>query len=126
MVFALQEFEEGLRVKSQYLDDDLAKLEPQILDIQQRLEEYSAVKSGLRIDLDLAEETYKTMARKVDETTIRSEAANGELKVVSEAQMPGGPVSPRRLFNTVLAGVAGAIVAVLAVLLFAYWRQEPE
>lgn len=91
-------------------------LQSDVADRQQELEQ-------LLRDRGLAEDTHLTLSRKLQETSI--EMGDDMARVLSYASVPSGPVSPRRLFNTVIAGVLAVMFAVLAVFVVEYWREDP-
>jgi uncharacterized protein involved in exopolysaccharide biosynthesis len=115
-----------LEEKSAEIDTLLAKLEPRILSLQQRLQEAELGQDRLQRAWDLARETYLTMARKVEEARIGAQETTGTLKVGSYAAVPSNPVGPRRLFNTVVAGMLALIVGVIAAFAIEFWRQGGE
>ena len=95
---------------------EVETLQSEVADRQQELEQ-------LLRDRELAEDTHLTLSRKLQETSI--EMGDDVARVLSYASVPSGPVGPRRLFNTVIAGVLGVMFGVLAVFVVEYWRQDP-
>ncbi len=95
---------------------EVEALQAKVADRQQEPEQ-------LLRDRRSAEDTHLTLSRKLQETSI--EMGDDVARVLSYASVPSAPVSPRRLFNTVIAGVLGVMVAVLAVFVVEYWREDP-
>ncbi len=95
---------------------EVEALQSEVADRQQELEQ-------LLRDRQLAEDTHLTLSRKLQETSI--EMGGDVARVLSYASVPSAPVGPRRLFNTVIAGVLGVMVAVMAVFVVEYWREDP-
>ncbi|HEY75863.1 MAG TPA: hypothetical protein G4O00_06740 [Thermoflexia bacterium] len=117
---------EVLEEKSAEIDNRLAELEPQILALQQQLEEVKAEEDRLRRARDLARETYMTLARKVEEARIAAEDVSGEVRLASQAAVPEKPTSPRKLLNTVVAGALGLMLGVFWAFAVEWWQQEGQ
>jgi succinoglycan biosynthesis transport protein ExoP len=119
-----------LEAKSSEIDARLSELEPQILEAQERLQEIETESARLTRARDLASDTYLTLARKLEEARIAAQEENGMLQVGSYAAVPVHPIGPRRLMNTVVAGLLGVTVGVVAAFGIEFWRsgtaQEAE
>lgn len=113
-----------LRAKSAEIDGMLADLEPQILSSQRDLQAITVESDRLTRTRELARDTYMTLARKLEEARISAQEENGTLHVGSHAVMPENPVGPRRLFSTVVAGLAAALVAVMGAFVVEFWRGK--
>jgi succinoglycan biosynthesis transport protein ExoP len=72
-----------------------AALEPQILTLQQQIQEMRTEEDSLYRARDVARETYLTLAHKVDEVQIAADDTSGEVRLASRAGVPEKPVSPR-------------------------------
>jgi uncharacterized protein involved in exopolysaccharide biosynthesis len=115
-----------LETKSDEIDERLDALAPQMLALQERLQIIETERKQLMRDRDLVEETYMTLARKLEEAQIAAQEQSGILRVGSHAAVPEEPTGPRRLVNTALAGVTGGMVAVGAVLVLDWWHQDEK
>jgi tyrosine-protein kinase Etk/Wzc len=113
-----------LQAKSTEIDTRLERLQPQILALQQSLQEANVERDRLLRDQELARETYLTLARKLDEAHIAAEEENGSLLVGSYAAVPEEPVSPRKMLIVVLAGTLGLLAGVFAAFAFEFWQQR--
>lgn len=113
-----------LRAKSAEIDDRLLELEPQILSSQRDLQASTVESDRLTRTRELARDTYMTLARKLEEARISAQEENGTLHVGSHAVVPELPVGPRRLFSTVVAGLAAALVGVLVAFVVEFWRDK--
>ncbi len=122
----LEDLTETLQAKSEEIDGRLAELEPQMLALQEQLQIIEIERAQLNRERVLAEETYMTLARKLEEARIAAQEESGILQVGSRAAVPEEPVGPRRLINTALAGVLGGMVAVGAVLVLDWWQQDED
>ena len=119
----LDELVATLLAKSAEIDALLAELKPQILALQEQLQEIEVESSRLTRARNLANETHATLSRKVDEVRIAAQEKNGVLQVGSYAAVPVRPVGPRKLLNTALAGAAGLVVGVFGVWLVEFWGR---
>ena len=115
-----------LQAKSSEIDERLAELEPQILALQEQLQEINTESDRLARARDLARETYMALARKLEEARIAAQEENGVLQVGSYAAVPEEPVSPRKLLNTAVAGTLGLMLGVFGVFAVEWWRGEEE
>ncbi|MEJ2207685.1 MAG: Wzz/FepE/Etk N-terminal domain-containing protein [Anaerolineae bacterium] len=115
-----------LEAKSAEIDTRLAELRPRILELQQEIQELSVENSRLTRAQSLAQETYVTLARKVDEVRITTQEENGALQVGSFAAVPQAPAGPRKLFNTAVAGALGLVAGVAAVWIVEFWQRARD
>ncbi len=112
--------------RMQDLDTELQALEPQILEMQAELKQAQLERDRLERELSLARDTYTALAHKVDETRIVTNDSVGQVRIASQALTPLKPVAPRKLLNTVLAGVVGAMLAIGGAFAVEWWREEGE
>ena len=115
-----------LEAKSSEINERLAELEPQILALQQRLQEINVESDLLTSARDLARETYMTLARKLEEARIAAQEENGVSQVGSYTAVPEEPVSRRRMLNTAVAGVLGGMMGVFGAFAIEWWRGDGE
>ncbi|MDY6875222.1 MAG: Wzz/FepE/Etk N-terminal domain-containing protein [Chloroflexota bacterium] len=113
-----------LEAKSSAIDEHLTQLEPEILALQQRLQEIKVESDSLTNARDLAHDTYMTLARKLEEARIASQEENGVLQVGSYAVIPEKPVSRGRMLNTAVAGALGLMLGVFGAFAIEWWRGE--
>jgi uncharacterized protein involved in exopolysaccharide biosynthesis len=112
-----------LRTKSDEIDTRLAELEPQILALQQKLEEINVEQDRLVRAQELASETHWTLARKLDEARIAAQEESGILQVGSYAIIPESQAGPQVLFTTAVAGLLGLVVGVIVSLSIEFWHK---
>ena len=105
------------------IDEALAELEPRILTLQAEKQEINTESSQVQRDYTLAEETYTTLTRKVEEERITSQDTNSGVKLVGRTAVPEEPVGPRKLVNVIIAGMLGVMLAVM-VILFGQWQRD--
>jgi succinoglycan biosynthesis transport protein ExoP len=118
-----------LQAKSTESDSRLAELEPEILALQQQLQEINVESDLLNRTRDLARDTYTTLARKLDEARIAAQEDNGMLQIGSYAFEPEKPIGPRKLITTTIAGFLGLVVGVFGSFFVEFWQRtdmKPE
>jgi succinoglycan biosynthesis transport protein ExoP len=118
-----------LQAKSTESDSRLAELEPEILALQQQLQEINVESDLLNRTRDLARDTYTTLARKLDEARIAAQEDNGMLQIGSYAFEPEKPIGPRKLITTTIAGFLGLVVGVFVSFFVEFWQRtdmKPE
>lgn len=99
------------------------ELEPEILTLQQQYEETQIENRRLARNLLIFEETYITLARKVEEEKISSQEISGGVRLTSQASVPQNPVSPRTLLNSIVAGFLTLTISILLLLIKEWWHQ---
>lgn len=112
-----------LEERSTESEQRLAEVEPQILALQQQVQQAAIELDRLTRTRDVARETYMTLARKVEEARIAAQEG-GHVLLASQASAPEKPVSPRKLINTVAAGALGFMLSVVAVLVVGWWQDN--
>lgn len=122
----LDDLVETLESKSSEIEKRLAELEPQILSLQQRLQEIQTKEDRSIRARNLAQETYTTLARKLEEARISAQEENSVLRMGSHAAVPESPVGPRRMMNTALAGAVGLMLGLFAAFAWEWWQEESE
>jgi len=122
----LDELVRVLEEKSAEIEGQLSSLEPEILALQQQLQEVYTEKDRLTRARDVVRETYITLARKVEEQRIAAEEGTGDVRIASRAAVPEKPASPRKLLNTAVAGVLGLMLSVLGTFIAEWWRAGME
>ena len=122
----LETMVETLEAKSTDVEDRLAGLEPQILELQEDLETMRAREARLTRTRDLAEETLTTLSRKLDEARIAAQEQGGLLQVGSYAAVPESPSGPQRKLSTAVAGAVGLMVGLFSTFVWEWWNDEEE
>ncbi len=113
----------ALEDKLVILENEAQALEPDILQLQQQLQEERTKEGRLTLARDVTEETFRTLTRKVAETRIAVQDREGAVRLASRAAVPHTRVAPRRMMNTVVAGGLGFFVVVIGAFGVEYWRS---
>jgi uncharacterized protein involved in exopolysaccharide biosynthesis len=122
----LADLVETLEAKSATIEERLTDLEPRILELQEELQTIETEEEGLKRAQTLAQETYMTLSRKLEEARIAAQEENGVLQVGSQAAVPENPSGPSKKVNTALAGAVGLMVGVFGVFVRNWWREDEE
>lgn len=101
----------------------LEALAPKIMEKQTRLQKMLDEKNRLVREQEVAEETFITMARKVDESRILTMDDTGDIKLASYAVTPERP-TPRNTLQYTAAAGAGIFILVGIVLTLLYWWRS--
>jgi len=120
----LSDLRSTLLAQTDQLDERLAELEPQILSVQQQKQEASAKEERLNRDFNVAEETYTTLSRTVDEKRITSQDTTNGIRLASRTAVPEFPTGPRKIFIAIGAGLIGAAIAVAVIVGLTWWRSS--
>jgi uncharacterized protein involved in exopolysaccharide biosynthesis len=111
------------------IDTQLAELEPAILDFQRQIRALQSESDRLYRRQELAQDTFLTLARKLDETRIAAAEEQSILKVGSYSAVPTTPSGPRKLLyllmGTGMGAMAGAALAI-ALGIVGQKRQETD
>lgn len=100
------------------IEAQVAALQPQILELQQKLQAATNENDRLTQQVKITTSLYESLARKTEEARIASESQTGVGRLASRAAVPTRPVSPRKLLNTALgAGLGLGVGLALALLL---------
>lgn len=67
-------------------------------------------------EVENAQRAYETVLARLNQTSLESQATQGNIFVLGQATPPGGPSSPNVLLNTALSVVIGLLLAIGAVL----------
>lgn len=105
-------------------DIELPQIETRLLSLQG---EYQALVNDfdrLTRDREVAQETYLTLVRKLDEVRISSEDAGNRVQIVSRALPPALPQRPGWLQLVVLGAFAGALLSSAIIVLITWRRQQ--
>jgi uncharacterized protein involved in exopolysaccharide biosynthesis len=105
-----------LQSKSDEIQQQIKAVEPDILALQKAQQEAQVELDRLTRERDVAEETYLTLIRKVNEADVAAQDSGGGVQLASQASLPIEPVSSRRALNTVLGGLLGFMLGVICAL----------
>jgi len=97
-----------------------------ILRLEQDLEEEESREKELKRARDLAWDTYKAMARKLDEANVAAQTMGSEVKFAMPAIEPRNPVGPRKMMNTAIAGMLGLMIGLFGVFAMEYFGEPSK
>jgi uncharacterized protein involved in exopolysaccharide biosynthesis len=110
---------DALRAEAESLEGIIIALQVDVRALQAKLAEKQRQLIELVRERQLAEESYIILALKLQEIETQTQLQDSWLLVVSPAQLPRAPVSPKVLVNIAVGGVLGSLLGVLAALLMA-------
>jgi uncharacterized protein involved in exopolysaccharide biosynthesis len=113
----------ALKAKEQALAVARAEIPAKIMQAQGELQQAQAEQDRLQRARDVARDTYVALTRKADELRIATQVEPNEVRVVSPAEVPVKPVSPKKALNTAVAGVLGLMAGVLGALATEYFGR---
>ena len=108
------------------IEEEVLPLEQQILTLQRKQQEIGTENERVSRDKTIAEETYMTLARKVEEERITSQDKSSGVLLASQAAVPTGSSSPVPLLKAIIAGIVGFLLASVVVLVLFWWKQNAE
>lgn len=100
----------------------LAELEPQIFALQTEKQDIFNQYEALTRNRDLIQETYETLARKLDEERISAGGPGLQLQIASVAAVPERPSRPSPVLLAALGALAGFLISLAILLLGTWWR----
>jgi uncharacterized protein involved in exopolysaccharide biosynthesis len=117
----LDELSNSLVAKEASLGEEIVRLEPEIKQTQTALQQAEATLNQLTTARNVAQETLLTLSRTVAEAQISSQDTTGQIQLASRAAVPLEPASTSRLLLVLVAGVAGALLGAVVVLVRRWW-----
>ncbi len=104
-------------------DTDLPQLDARLLSLQGEYQALVNEFDRLTRDREVAQETYLTLARKLDEVRISSADVGNRVQIVSHAVPPTLPQRPSWVQLVVAGAIAGALLAG-AIIILSTWFQK--
>ncbi len=111
-----------LQVGAQGAQTQVGTLQPQLLATQGQLAEAQRQESELTRARDLVQEQYLALAGKLEEAKIVAQETANIMQVASQASEPTERTSPKRLTIMAAGGAVGALLSILGVLVWEWWR----
>ena len=115
-----------LETRLEHIDETLVGIEPQMLTLQEQKQETETESVRLNRDVNVADETYMSLARKVEEERITSDQIASVVKLASEAAVPEKAESRGRLLNTAVGIFLGLFAATIVILAGTWWYNEGD
>ncbi|MCO5186384.1 MAG: Wzz/FepE/Etk N-terminal domain-containing protein [Anaerolineae bacterium] len=104
------------------LDALLAELGPQVLELQRIIQESSTEETRLKDAINRANESVVVLARTVNEVRVAADERGSLMQLASAAEVPQLPLKRDRLQTTIIAGMAGAAVAIFVIFFIEWWK----
>jgi uncharacterized protein involved in exopolysaccharide biosynthesis len=109
-----------------WIQDQLLRLEPKILVLQESIQTYQNEQSRLIQEQTVARDTTLSLSHKLQEVSISLQYSKtaGPVEIISEAIAPKKPLSRNVLRNTAIAAIAGLLLGILGVFLKNWWKES--
>jgi uncharacterized protein involved in exopolysaccharide biosynthesis len=111
-----------LAAQVKQIDEHLAELEPQILAVQQDKQKVDAEAARLIRNWTVTEETYTTLARKVEEEKITSQNTSSGVRLASRSAVPEASSGQGKLLISAVAMLLGVFLSILVIIAVTWWR----
>ncbi|MGD2252869.1 MAG: Wzz/FepE/Etk N-terminal domain-containing protein [Anaerolineales bacterium] len=111
------------------LSADIDALPASILELEVQIEQANTVSQGLETERDLAREAYRSLERKLLESTVLAESVPAGASLGWQETPPTKFTGPKTWRNTVLAGALGLCIGILAAFMMEYMtprRPDPQ
>lgn len=116
----LDNLDQIITAKTEQVENTLEELDSTILNLQYEMQIAETENKRLLINYQIAEETYTSLARKVDEEQITSQDTTNGVRLASRAVAPQQPISPKVLANTAVAAMLGLIMGIMLAFVIEY------
>ncbi|HHU69600.1 MAG TPA: hypothetical protein GXZ31_04765 [Thermoanaerobacterales bacterium] len=146
----------GLTLKTQEINDNYTTLYDKVAELDVTLAGVSSMKSAINENIKktqaeletlqgilaykqteydrlneqykLAQSTYNTFLQKYQEVRITTSTKIGDnnVMIISPAEVPEVPVSPRKALNVAIAAVLGIMISVFIVFFADYWKKSED
>jgi exopolysaccharide transport family protein len=104
------------RARENSLKASLANQKKESLELNQKAIEYGV----LRRETESAKQMYELLIKRFKEASITENMKTGNIRIIDSAEVPKGPVKPRKKLNVLLASIIGLLLGVGFVFFFEY------
>lgn len=115
----------ALRAERSRVEQAIVKLHEELNVLRSRLVSQQLVQSRLARTLDNANQVYVVLLQRREESRVASANQVGSVKLATEAILPKGPVGPRKVLNTIVAGMLGFFAGVLVAVVQEAYAGKP-
>ncbi len=123
-ITSLDNLSNTLQAQLTMINTHVTSLEPKIMELQAKKYSVELEEERLNQEQAVVRDAYTALLRQVTEERISAEDTGSGTKLASSAIMPEDPVGPRRLINTITAGMLGLILGVTLFLGIAFWQSK--
>ena len=122
--FASVEPAEMVIVENHPISQQIAELDSGLLILREKLVAQTAQQQELAQARDLAWQTYQALAKKEQEVAVAAGSTGTEVRLASNSAVPDGPVGISNLMTTLLAAIAGGMLALSTLIVVFWWRES--
>lgn len=116
----------ALNEKNADLDALIATVQPDLLALQEQLEQASTEETRLAEERAIARELYRSLNLKLEEARIAAQTNGREVQVAARALPPASPSGPRKMMMVGVAGALGLMLGVFGAFAVNFMRAEPR
>jgi len=116
----------ALKTQNEEFSAELSNIEEGIGELSAALESEKYKVELLTQERDLARNAYIALANQLEETRITQSQEERSAKIGAEAMIPQKKSDPNVPLNTGLAAILGGMLAVCAVIIYAWWVEDEE
>ncbi len=98
------------------LKSSFAKQKQELMDLNQKAIQYSV----LYREAKTARDMYDLLVKRFKETSLTEEMKTGNIRIIDRAEVPGGPIKPRKRLNLLLAVIVGLVAGIGLAFFFEY------
>ncbi len=120
---SLQQWLRALETQLNEIEVLLGEYPQNLTELQNQIEALQQERQRLELERDVAADTYTTLNRKYQEVRISMDDSTGDAKIASRALPPIRPASRGTVTYTLVAVVAGVVLAAAFVLMRDWWLQ---
>ncbi len=113
------------RFKVGYLQEEIDFMQKDIDGLEKIFNQKQLEYDQLVRELAIYKRTYDNLSLKIEEARIAKAAQLGEVRLVSPAEQPQHPESPKKLKNIMVAGIIGLMVGLFVVFFREWFSRNP-
>jgi succinoglycan biosynthesis transport protein ExoP len=119
----IRNLQTSLEIQSEQINASLAKIEPQLLAVQQEKQEANSREALLIRNTEVAQDAYTVLALAVEEKRITSQNTIAGVNLASRSAVPTSPTGPRKSTNALAVTVGVIILSIVVVILITWWSS---
>lgn len=118
----------GVSSMKSAINENIKKTQAELETLQGILAYKQIEYDRLNEQYKLAQSTYNTFLQKYQEVRITTSTKIGDnnVMIISPAEVPEVPVSPRKSLNVAIAAVLGIMISVFIVFFADYWQKSED
>ncbi len=124
LILGEDELPPGLELsEDDYVPRSVQQTVQEVQILQEALQQQQMELDRLQFQHELAQETYKTVARKVEESKLTASGQEEEARLASLAAAPKNPSAPQKKMIVAAAGALSLFTSIFGAFLWEWWRN---